>query len=109
MRFAAAIEPDLERFIVRLAADRSLSIAEINRRVGARAEATGRFRPGYSAVRIVVNLERPLWREPSWGDVLLDVASRTKTPDIIGDKILHTMDRHLPEDWGIRQPPRRAT
>ena len=108
MRFAARIDRQLERYIVRLARDDTLSIAEVNRRAGERAEATGALRPSYSAIRELVILERPRWKEPSWGTLLLDVATRKSPPGVLEDKLVHNTSKHLPEDWGIRQPRRRT-
>src|SRR5438874_1337614 len=41
MRFAASIDPPLRQYLERLARDRKLPIAEINRRIGERADAPG--------------------------------------------------------------------
>jgi hypothetical protein len=102
VRFAAQIDGRLRRYLDRLARDRRLSIAEVNRRVGERAEATGRRRPSYAAVRLLVRDVRMFPEEPSWGELALRVASRDDTPDVLIDKHLHLLDKHLPEDYGIR-------
>jgi hypothetical protein len=102
VRFAAAIDDDLRRYLERLAADAALSVAEINRRVGERAETLGSPRPSYAAVRLLVCDLRPAYREPSWGSLLLDVGLRIRTPDVLVDKAVGLMDKDLPEDYGLR-------
>lgn len=102
MRFAASIDEEIRRYLERLADDRALSIAEINRRVGERAETQGSTRPSYSCVRLLVHDLRTGYREPSWGSLLLDVGLRIQTPDVLTDKMVGLTDKHLPEDYGIR-------
>lgn len=103
MRFAASIEPDLRLFIHRLARDRSLSTAEINRLAGARAESLGRPRPSYTGVRLHVRDVRMVPEEPSWGALLWNVTTRLDTPDVLIDKHVGLIaTKNLPEDHGIR-------
>jgi len=103
VRFAAAIDPQLHRYLVRLARDRTLPIAEVNRRVGARAEASGRRRPSYAAVRLLVNDFRARPEEPSWGELVWSVAWRESHPDVLVDKHAGLLNKHLPEDYGLRR------
>jgi hypothetical protein len=56
---APRIRPKLLRAIVRLD-DRSVPIAEVNRRVGREAEQLGLMRPSYERVRQLVHLARRL-------------------------------------------------
>jgi len=102
MRFAASIDPPLQRYLARLARDRSLSIAEINRRVGERAEASGSLRPSYAGVRLLVKDVRMRPDEPSWGELYLRVAYRHESPEIFLDKLAGLSNKHLPEDHGLR-------
>jgi hypothetical protein len=102
MRFAASIDPPLRRYLERLARDRAHPIAEINRRVGERAESSGGRRPSYAAVRLLVREARLRRDEPSWLDLYLRVAYAHESPEIFLDKKLGLLDRHLPEDYGLR-------
>jgi hypothetical protein len=105
VRFAASIDAPLERYLERLARDLTLSPAEITRRVGDRAQAAGRPRPSYAAVRLLVVDMRADLRaraaEPGWGEVLLDVAFRARPIGAIEDKAVGLINKHLPEDWGL--------
>lgn len=103
MRFAAPIDPDLRAFIHRLARDRSLSTAEINRRVGELAESLGRRRPSYTGVRLHVRDVRMFPEEPSWGELLWNVTTRAAHPDVLIDKHVGLIGtKNLPEDHGLR-------
>jgi hypothetical protein len=102
VRFAASIDGELRRYLERLAGDRSLSAAEVNRRVGERAETLGLSRPSYAGVRLLVRDLRMGFREPSWGSLLLDVDARIRTPDVLVDKLSGLLDKNLPEDYGLR-------
>jgi len=102
VRFAASIDDEIRRYLERLSDDRSLSIAEINRRVGERAATRGSARPSYACVRLLVNDLRTGYREPSWGSLLLDVGLRIETPDVLIDKLVGLTDKNLPEDYGLR-------
>ena len=110
MRFATSIESRLGAYIVELTRDPKLSAAEITRRVGQRAEELGLRRPSYAAVRLLVGDARLAARlkagERSWADVLIGVASRADHPDVIVDKYVGLLNKHLPEDYGIRHERR---
>jgi hypothetical protein len=101
MRFAAAIDPTLHSYLVRLAKERVLPIAEVNRRVGERAEASRKHRPSYAAVRLLVNDVRMHPEEPSWGQLAWRVAWRQEHPDVFTDKYAGLLNKHRPEDWGL--------
>ena len=101
MRFAASIDPVLGGYLARLARDRRLPIAEINRRVGERAEALGQRRPSYAGVRLLVGDVRMLPDEPSWAELAFSVAWREKHPDVLIDKYAGLLNKHLPEDAGL--------
>jgi hypothetical protein len=102
VRFTAPIDPPLRRYLERLARDRALPIAEINRRVGERSESSGGRRPSYAAVRLRVRAARLRQEEPSWLDLYLRVAYAHESPEIFVDKKLGLLDRLLPEDYGLR-------
>lgn len=61
-------------------AGRDLSFAEINRRVGVKAEAFGLPRPSYQTVRVLVRAARELRAGPGTVEVLADVALRARSP-----------------------------
>jgi hypothetical protein len=83
---APRIGPRLLRAIERLAA-KDWPIAEINRRVGAEAEALGVPRPSYERVRMLVHRTRRLRRQPTLAEVAVDVAFRARPPDAILDHV----------------------
>lgn len=93
---------ELEREIVRLAKGPG-SIAEINRRVGELAWDRGLVRPSYARVRQLVNDERDRFPEPSWGELIADVALRARPATVLADKGALPVD----EDAGIRHAERR--
>jgi len=101
VRFAASIDPNLREYLAGLARDRRLSIAEINRRVGERAEALGGRRPSYAGVRLLVGDVRMLPEEPSWAELAWSVAWREKHPDVLVEKYAGLLNKHLPEDAGL--------
>jgi hypothetical protein len=79
VRFASRLSPRLYDFIERLA-ERPMSIAEINRLVGAEAERNGITRPSYERVRELVHEARWLKNgHHSLGRTLVDVATRTRS------------------------------
>jgi hypothetical protein len=107
VHFAAQIDPPLAAFIAKLARDdRTLSVAEINRRAGGRAEEQGQRRPSYAAVRLLVDDARMGGEERSWTDLLIGVATRADHPDVLTDKYVGLLNKHLPEDYGIRHDRR---
>ncbi len=64
--------------------ERSLPIAEINRRVGAEAQRLGVTKPSYERVRQLVHEARDLRRGyVSALEILIDVATRTRSPHAI--------------------------
>jgi hypothetical protein len=103
VRFAARIDPDLLALIHHLVKNTDLSIAEINRRVGTRADALGRHRPSYAGVRLLVGDVRMYPDEPSWARLLWNVNTRVDHPDVLVDKYVGLIaTKNLPEDHGIR-------
>ena len=79
VRFASRLPPSIFDLIDRLA-DQPMSIAEVNRLVGAEAERVGITRPSYERVRELVHEARWLRKgRPSVGRTLLDVATRTRS------------------------------
>jgi hypothetical protein len=103
--FAAQIEGRLRMELERLAR-RPLSIAEINREIGARAETLGSTRPSYARVRQIVNGVRDTVEIPSWGELLLDVDFRRRSPMDILPKLGDTWP--MAEDAGLKRERRRA-
>jgi hypothetical protein len=67
--------------------DGSIPIAEINRRVGARAVRLGLPRPSYECVREHVHSVRRRRKLPSTAEVLTDVAFRVRPVDAVLDQI----------------------
>jgi hypothetical protein len=65
--------------------DASLSIAEVNRRLGAAAERLGTTRPSYECVRRLVHERRDKRRGPTTLEVLADVSTRARPPDALLD------------------------
>ena len=106
MRFASAIQPELLPYLSRLSKDRGLSAAEITRRVGERARVLGLHRPSYAGVRLLVQDARIKPEEPSWGTLALEVATRQRHPEVLIDKYVGLVNKHLPEDAGIRERKR---
>ena len=88
MRFAAPLDDELRRYIVRLVKHQSLPIAEINRRVGERAEAAGGRRPSYAAVRLCVHEVRLKLQDPTWLDLYLRIAYEHESPEGLVPKAL---------------------
>jgi len=60
-----------------------LPIAETNRRVGRLAAELGLPKPSYQQVRVVVHDIRRRKRGPGIGELLLDLALRTRSPEEI--------------------------
>jgi hypothetical protein len=65
--------------------DDSLPIAEVYRRVAALASQLGYCRPSYEQIRVLVHEHRRQGLAPTAGQVLLDVALKTRPPDALLD------------------------
>ena len=96
---AGSLSPRLRRELERLAGEK-LSIAEINRRLGVRAAELRVHRLSYSRVRQLVHIERVRYREPSWGELLLDVDFRYRDPEVLIQKASGALP--VREDEGLR-------
>ena len=81
---APRIGPTLLAAIERLDDD-SVPIAEINRRVGALADGLGIARPSYEQIRVLVHEHRRRGLAPTAGQILLDVAARSRPPEALLD------------------------
>jgi len=85
---APRIGPTLLAAVERLDDD-SVPIAEVHRRVAALASYLGFARPSYEQVRILVHEHRRRGLAPTAGEILLDVALRTRPPhallELLGD------------------------
>jgi len=102
MRSAADIDARLLALLEKLD-DGTLSIAEINRRVGAAAEEAGVLRPSYERVRVLVHESRERgWRAgPTLGDVVGDIAYGGKPVTILLDHAIGL------DKWDMSLPPER--
>lgn len=90
LSFAPRIDSRLVAAAERL--DRATTpIAETNRRVGQVAEELGLVRPSYEQVRSIINLARRRGRQPTAGDVLLEIAFRTRPPEALIDYLAGTL------------------
>jgi hypothetical protein len=67
--------------------DRSVSIAETYRRLGAEADRLGITRPSYERVRQLVHELRRIRRGPTTTQVLMDVAWRSRAPEEFLDHV----------------------
>jgi hypothetical protein len=67
--------------------DRTLPIAEVNRRLGAEATRLGLPRPSYQRVRELVHKLRWMKRQPTTVGVLWDVAMRVRPPGAFLDQV----------------------
>jgi hypothetical protein len=76
---APRIEPTLLAAVQRLDDD-SVPIAEVYRRVAALASHLEYSRPSYEQIRVLVHEHRRRGLAPAAGQVLLDVALRTRPP-----------------------------
>ena len=65
-------------------------IADVHRGVGEIAELIGLHRPSYQQVRVIVHHLRDRRRDPSLGQVLLDISFRVKPPEAILDALSGT-------------------
>jgi hypothetical protein len=90
LQFAPRIDPRLVAAAERL--DRlTTPIAETNRRVGAVAAELGLVRPSYEQIRSIISRARLLGRNPSAGDVLVDIAFRVRPPTAFVDYLTGTL------------------
>jgi hypothetical protein len=90
LEFAPRIDSRLVAAAERLD-EATTPIAETNRRVGAVAAELGLARPSYEQVRRIVVRARRLGRQPSAGDVLLDIAFRVRPPEALLDYLVGTL------------------
>jgi hypothetical protein len=69
--------------------DASIPIAEVNRRLGAAAEAMGMMRPSYARVRVLVHEQREeqMRRGPSTGRILVEISTRARPPESLLDHV----------------------
>jgi hypothetical protein len=92
-----AAAPRIDRRLVATLAlvdDKSLPIAEVNRRVGAVARRLGLTKPSYEQVRVLVHANRrrrPMG--PGGSDVLLDVTLRSRRPGRLFDRLFRRRPR----------------
>jgi len=63
--------------------DESVPIAEVHRRVAALASHLGYARPSYQQVRVLVHEHRRIGLAPTAGQVLLEVALKTRPPQTL--------------------------
>jgi hypothetical protein len=63
--------------------DDALPIAEVNRRVDALASHLGLVRPSYEQIRVLVHEHRRPGLAPTAGQILLDVAARSRPPEAL--------------------------
>ena len=63
--------------------DESVPIAEVHRRVAALASQLGHSRPSYEQVRVLVHEHREVGLAPTAGQILLEVALRTRPPQAL--------------------------
>jgi hypothetical protein len=63
--------------------DDSLPIAEVNRRVGALASHLDLARPSYEQTRVLVHEHRRRGLAPTAGQILLEVAARSRPPEAL--------------------------
>ena len=89
-RAAPRVDARLVAAIARLD-DLGQPIAETNRQVGTVAESLGLPRPSYEQVRVLVHEVRRGVRFPGAGDVLLDVAFRSRPPEALLDALAGTV------------------
>jgi hypothetical protein len=85
--FAPRISPQLLEALVRLD-DRSVPIAEVNRRLGREAESLGLMRPSYQRIRVLLHASRRFRRNsPSTASVLFEIAVRARPPTALLDHL----------------------
>lgn len=79
---APRLDPRLLAALEHLLKDESVAIAELNRRLGAVADALELPRPSYERVRLIVRGRRSgRYAVPTAGQVLLEVAARSRPAD----------------------------
>jgi hypothetical protein len=81
---APRIDSRLVAALVRID-DPGVPIAETNRRLGRLAGELGLPKPSYQQVRVLVHDVRARKRGPGIGELLLDLALRTRSPEEILD------------------------
>jgi hypothetical protein len=94
-RIAPRIDARLRAGLERIAAEQP-SIAETCRRVGALADELGVSRPSYERIRVLVHEHKLRGLGPSTGEILLDIAARSRPPDALLKHLSDTL------------PPKRA-
>jgi hypothetical protein len=77
-RIAPTLLAAVERFD-----DESVPIAEVYRRVAALASHLGYARPSYEQIRILVHEHRRRGLAPTAGQLLLEVAARSRPPEAL--------------------------
>ncbi len=97
--FAPRISSRLLEALVRLD-DRSLPIAELNRRLGAEADRLRLPRPSYQRIRVLLHTLRLIRRQkrpqPSTGQLLLEAWFRLRSPLDVIDHLYGQPVRPLP-------------
>jgi hypothetical protein len=104
VRSSTRFTTELVRLVERLARE-DLSAADIHRALGVRAAELGVPRPSYERTRQLVYEIRLEPIVPSWGEVLVDVGLRLRTPDVILDKASAAWP--MDEDAGLYRKARR--
>jgi hypothetical protein len=79
---APRIGPTLLAAVARLD-DEDVPIAEVHRRVAALANHLDYPRPSYEQIRVLVHEHRRRGLAPTAGQILLDVALRTRPPHVL--------------------------
>ncbi|MDQ3065758.1 MAG: hypothetical protein M3R12_01215 [Actinomycetota bacterium] len=79
---APRLDPRLIAALEQLLKDESVPVAELNRRLGAVADALSLTKPSYERVRLIVNDRRSgSLGMPTAGQVLLEIAARSRPAD----------------------------
>lgn len=90
MRSAPRLHPRLVAAIA-LLHDPALGIAENESPVGELADRYGLPRPSYERVRLLVHRASRRFPDPTTGEVLLDIAFRSRPPQAFGDHLAGTL------------------
>ena len=77
--------------------DPTIPIAETNGRVGEIAEILGFARPSYEQVRTILHRARRSGRHPGAGEILLDIALRTRPPIAFEEYLPGTLPPERPK------------